>query len=378
MSTVRPFHIRSSYFYGGPERQITYLTAALSKRGVESAVATFAPVSDPGRNRYFARLRELGIPAHRIDIRGSFDRSATAKLERMIADGDHTILIGHDYRADYFVLKLGRRLNLPTVSFSRGWTRNTFKVRFYERLDRRFLKKMDGVVAVSRHKYDELKRTGIDPERMIYIPNSIPVGNPVARTMAMRERYEIPHDVFLVGTAGRLSTEKQQGVLIQAAIMLLDRDGDSAPWFIVGGEGPRRDYLERIIPPKYRHRIILAGWIENIEEFYADIDLFVLTSETEGFPNVLLEAGRYHLPAISTPAGGAVDIIEHEKTGLLFDFNDVDTLAGYIKTLGDDIEYRNRLGGGLGDVTSNNYDVRAHADRLLEFFTKVQERHGTS
>ncbi len=376
MSDILPIHIRSSYVYGGPERQIAYLTSALRERGVESAVATFAPINNPDRNKYFLKMQDLGIQAYRIDIGGSYDRSATPDLERVIAGGGFSVLIGHDYRADYFVLQIGRRLNLPTVSFSRGWTRNTLKVRVYEWLDRRFLKKMDGVVAVSQHKYDELKRKGIDSARMIQVPNSIPTANPVSRTLVTRKRYKIPHNAFLVGTAGRLSVEKRQEVFIRAAIELLNRHGASAPWFIIAGEGPRRDYLTEMIPRKYHRRIILAGWIENTDDFYADIDLFVLTSATEGFPNVLLEAGKYHCPAISTPAGGAVDIIEHEKTGLLFDFNDVDTLASFIKRLADDFEYRNRLGGGLGTVTREKYDVEVNADRLLNFLRKVQERHG--
>jgi glycosyltransferase involved in cell wall biosynthesis len=376
MSDTRPIHIRSSYFYGGPERQITYLTAALRARGVQSAVATFSPVNNPDRNRYFIKLRELGIPAYRIDIRGSYDRSALTVLERIIADGGFSVIIGHDYRADYFVLRLGKRLRLPAVSFSRGWTRNTLKVRLYEWLDRRFLKKMDGVVAVSRDKYGELKRKGVDPARMIHIPNSIPMGDRAARTLVTRKRYRIPHDAFLVGTAGRLSVEKRQDVFIRAAVSLLDRQGASAPWFLIAGEGPRADHLAGMIPAKYRQRIIFAGWIENTEDFYADIDLFVLTSATEGFPNVLLEAGTYRLPAISTPAGGATDIIEHEKTGLLFDFGDADTLADYIKRLAADSEYRSRLGDGLGEITRRKYDVRVNADILLDFLRKVEERHG--
>ncbi len=376
MKPMKLFHIRSSYFYGGPERQITYLTRVLGERGVPSGVATFAPADNPERNRYFPRLQELGIPAYRIDIRGSYDRSATATLERIIADGDYTVLIGHDYRADYFVLQLAGRLNLPAVSFSRGWTRNTLKVRLYEWLDRRFLKKMDGVVAVSRKKYDELARKGIDRDRLIHIPNSIPTGEQSMRTLVTRKRFKIPHNAFLVGTAGRLSVEKRQHIFIEAAIDLLNRHGASAPWFMLAGEGPRRDRLAAMIPRKYRRRIILAGWIENTDDFYADLDLFVLTSATEGFPNVLLEAGKYHLPAISTPAGGAVDIIEHGQSGLLFDFGDTDALARHIESLANDADQRKRLGGRLAEITRETYDSKLNADRLWEFLNTVRERHG--
>ena len=99
MTAMRLFHIRSSYSYGGPERQITYLTRAMVKHGITTEVATFAPIHNPDRNRYFTALRELGITAHRIDIRGSFDRSAIKKLEGLLAGRNFSMLIGHDYRA---------------------------------------------------------------------------------------------------------------------------------------------------------------------------------------------------------------------------------------------------------------------------------------
>lgn len=375
MKPMKLLHIRSSYFYGGPERQITYLTQALVSKGIESAVATFAPAANPDQNRYYPKLQELSIAAHRIDIKGSYDRGALDSLEKIASYGDYTMLIGHDYRADYFVLQLSKRLRLPAVSISRGWTRNTLKVKFYEWLDRRFLRKMDGVVAVSERKYEELAGKGISSDRLIHIPNSIPVGECAQRSLIIRNRFRIPSSAFLVGTAGRLSVEKRQDVFIRAAIGLLDQHGASAPWFIIAGEGPRRNQLEQLIPRKYRKRIILAGWIENSDDFYADIDLFVLTSATEGFPNVLLEAGKYCRPVISTPAGGTVEIIEHEKSGLLFDFGDVEALAQYIDRLMQNQEYRNSVANALAQVTREEFDAQNNAEKMLEFLTRVRSRY---
>ncbi len=375
MKPMKLLHIRSSYFYGGPERQITYLTRALAAKGIESAVATFAPATNPDFNKYYFKLQELSIAAHRIDIKGSYDRAAIDSLEKVISYGDYTMLIGHDYRADYFVLQLSKRLRLPAVSISRGWTQNTLKVKFYEWLDRRFLRKMDGVVAVSERKYRELADGGIASDRLIHIPNSIPVGECAQRALIIRNHFRIPPNAFLVGTAGRLSIEKRQDIFIHAATSLLDRHGASAPWFIIAGEGPRREQLEEMIPHKYRKRIILAGWIENSDDFYADIDLFALTSAMEGFPNVLLEAGKYCRPVISTPAGGAVEIIEHKKSGLLFDFGDAEALAAHIDRLGQDPDLRKRLANELAQTTRDRFDAKSNAEKMLEFLTRVRSRY---
>jgi glycosyltransferase involved in cell wall biosynthesis len=374
MTPPKLLHIRSSYFYGGPERQITYLTQCLADLGIESAVATFAPKDDPGRNRYYGKLEQIGMPAHRIDISGSFDRAPISTLEAIITKNNYTLLVGHDYRADYFVVTLAKKLGLPAFSFSRGWTQNTFKVRFYEWLDVRFLKRMSGVVAVSRAKYEELLRRGIAERRLIHIPNSILLRDSEGRRNVVRDRWHIPHDAFLIGSAGRLSIEKNQEILIQAAINVVQqqRSSDQALYCLLAGEGPRRAELEAMIPPELKSRIILPGWIDDIDAFYSDIDAFALTSLMEGFPNVLLEAGVHSLPVISTPAGGAVDIIEDGVTGRLIPFASAAALADAMLTFLRDHEYCVRLGHALNAVTRDRYDARRNAARFVEFVDHIR------
>ncbi|MCP4567744.1 MAG: glycosyltransferase family 4 protein [FCB group bacterium] len=376
MNQPRLLHIRSSYFYGGPERQITYLTKALEKKGIKSSVATFAPRQEIIKNRYYTRLQQLNINAHRLDIDSSFDRQPLAVLNDIIASEETNVLIGHDYRADYFVLQLAKKLNLPAISFSRGWTKNTLKVKFYEWLDIRFLKKMDGVVAVSRIKFDELRSKGISPDRLLYIPNSIPTEGAIARQNILRDRFDIPHDAYLLGSAGRLSIEKSQHVLIKAAVKALTLVPEAPVYCLLAGEGPRHKELAALIPDKLKDRIILAGWIEDNDQFYADLDLFVLTSATEGFPNVLLEAGKYSLPAISTPAGGAVEIIEDDHSGLLIPFEDTDALADSILSLYQDRAKAKKLGENLATITREKFGASINAEKFLGFIENVRREHG--
>ena len=376
MSAEKILHVRSSYFYGGPERQISYLIRVLGTMDVASAVATFAPRSDPSRNACLAKFEALGIPCHRIEIKGSFDRSALDTLERVIRDNGFNVVVGHDYRADYFALELRRRLGIPAFSFSRGWTRNSFRVRIYEWLDIRFLRRMDGVVAVSQAKFDELRQRKIDPARLIHIPNSILTDAVAPRRNLIRDRYGIPHDAVLVGTAGRLSAEKNQEVFIGAAVQLLEKTPGGKEWFIIAGEGKRHQELAGSIPDKYRDRIILAGWIEDNDAFYADLDLFVLTSLMEGFPNVLLEAGKYGVPVITTPAGGARDIVEDGVSGLLMPFGDVAGLSQKLQLLLGDDDLRRSLGDTLRKVTRERYNAEINAGRFLAFVRGVRGRYG--
>ncbi len=375
MNKPKLFHIRSSYFYGGPERQITYLTRSLANLGIESMVATFVVTKKSDGNQYYEKLKELGVPSYLINLSGTFDFSPIGTLEEYIRDNGFNVLVAHDYRADYFSIQLAKKLRLPRVSFSRGWTRNSLKVMFYEWLDVAFLKGMDGVVAVSRNKYDELIKKGIKQDRMIYIPNSIPIDNVASRDNSIRDRFNIPHDAFLIGTAGRLSIEKNQEMLIKAAIQVLDGDEAGHFRFILAGEGTRRDELNGMIPERYKDMIILAGWIEDNDSFYADLDMFVLTSHMEGFPNVLLEAGKYSLPVVSTPAGGATEIVEDGRTGRLISFDDNNALAEAISEIYRDAALQRQLGDELRKITGDKFEARANAAHFLEFINRIRERH---
>jgi glycosyltransferase involved in cell wall biosynthesis len=373
MKSNRILHIRSSYSYGGPERQITYLTQSLNEMGIDSTVVTFVQRKNSARNNYYSKMQALGIHGYCIEIKSSFDPTPIKKIEKIILDGNYKILVGHDYRADYFVLRLAKKLDIPAISFSRGWTQNSLKVKFYEWLDVFFLRKMDGVVAVSRNKWQELSRKGIEPRRLVYIPNSILIDGVSSRGNFIRDQFDIPHDAFLIGASGRLSIEKDQKVLIKAAVKILEQEGDFAPYFILVGEGDMRKKLLSLIPRKYSNKIILAGWIEDPDQFYADVDMFVLTSLTEGFPNVLLEAGKYNLPVISTPVGGAAEMIEHERSGMFFPFGDFHSLADVIVSLRDNHEQRKKLGGELGKITRDKFCAKLNAQRFLNFVQGIRE-----
>lgn len=72
--------------------------------------------------------------------------------------------------------------------------------------------------------------------------------------------------------------------------------------------------------------IILAGWSDEVEYFMHLSFALVHPSHREGFPNVLLQAGAMHCPIICSIIEGNIDIVEHEKTGLLFKVTDQDEL----------------------------------------------------
>src|SRR5262249_12851575 len=140
-------HLTASTFYGGPERQMLGLAHALP----EEDQTVFLSFAEDGRCRQFlAAARQQGFEAvglaHDTPRFGAAIAEIAGHLERLQPDA----LLCHGYKADLLGRKAARRLGVPCVAVSRGWTGETFWVRLYEAVDRFFLRWMDRVVCVSQ------------------------------------------------------------------------------------------------------------------------------------------------------------------------------------------------------------------------------------
>ena len=113
---------------------------------------------------------------------------------------------------------------------------------------------------------------------------------------------------------------------------------------VIIGEGAERANLEKQINYYGMDKsILLPGRVGNIGEWYNIADLFVLTSEFEGFPNALIEAMSYGVPAVSYDCEtGPSDIIRHDIDGILVSNGDMLALKNSLKKLMYDDKLRKR------------------------------------
>lgn len=119
----------------------------------------------------------------------------------------------------------------------------------------------------------------------------------------------------VVGYVGRLSASKGIPELVKAAMILKD----SGILFYIIGDGPLKDYVKNEIAHTQSNHIIFLGWAETKElvNYLNEISLIVLPSDSEGLPNVLLEAMACGTPVLATPVGGIPDLIKPGYNGFL-------------------------------------------------------------
>lgn len=158
---------------------------------------------------------------------------------------------------------------------------------------------------------------------------------PGAEAADVRSSLGVDGDETVILSVGRLSEQKCFDDLLAAFANVLPARPDAR--LVIAGEGPERDRLEQLFSSLgLKDRARLLGNVENPHLLYRAADLFVLPSRYEGFPFAMLEAMAAGLPVVATRFGGADEIVEDGREGLLVPTGDVAGLAGAIEAvLGD-------------------------------------------
>lgn len=222
----------------------------------------------------------------------------------------------------------------------------------------------DGIIAVSEQVRDSLLRDGIREEKIRIIRNGTPREKyknlSSSRSENLRGSLQLPPGNPVIGCVSR---KKQQRQLLQALTFI---DRPVTVLFIgidsLAGEESLLHQAGKI------HRILFLGLVEPAEvlDYYALFDLFVLPSTMEGLSQSLLEAMFLKVPVIATAAAGNLDLIEPEKTGLLFENEQPQQLAGAIMRLLDNPEEGLQLASNAFQMVQQRYLI----DRVLDEYEK--------
>jgi glycosyltransferase involved in cell wall biosynthesis len=167
----------------------------------------------------------------------------------------------------------------------------------------------------------------------------------------LNKRYTGPRKDLIV-TVGRLDENKNQAMLIHAFAKIASEYPNLR--LVIYGDGECREKLEDLVKSKgLSDRISLSGSISNVPEHICNARIFVLTSNTEGMPNTLIEAMALGLPVISTdcPCGGPAELIEDGVNGLLVPVGDAYALSDAFRKILDDKELEAKLQENSSKIT---------------------------
>jgi glycosyltransferase involved in cell wall biosynthesis len=372
--TVRILAMMEAASVTGPAKNLIGFSSWLASEegkqtGFSVAIATFDRSAAPGTEGFAAAARAAGIATHVIKERGRLDLGVLPQLQAIVAAVRPTIIQTHNGKSHLLIRALaGSRARRVWFAFQHGYQDTDLKLRLYNQVDRLTLRSADRVVSVCQAFAPRLVAYGVDPHRIRILHNAAVPARPVTdlERMQLRERLGLRGDESVVLTIGRLSREKGHADLLRAVARL----GSLKQWkLVIVGIGPESSSLEHLARSLgVSHRVIFAGFHTDVRGFYANADVFVLPSHSEGSSNVLLEAMMARVPIAATSAGGNAEIIVDEETGLLTTVGDPQSLGDAIARLLQDPQLASRVVNAAVARAVSEFSVLRYRSRLLAYY----------
>lgn len=356
---------------GGSQRQIVNLACGLDPQRHEVTVAYF-------RNRSFLvdELLRAGIRVIHLPKRGRVDLRFLGGLVRELRTGRYDIVHAFAFSAELWTA-IARRALLPSrrgalVTSIRG-TYDWYS-RLHWRLKRWVTQESTRVVANSNIGATYASERMDVPRRAIdVIYNGVraePSGQ--SQRSALRREWGLDSGMTLALFVGRLIELKDVATLVRAAARTA---AAAAPLrYAVCGDGPQRAALEaQVMSLGLQDHVRFLGERADVARLIDAADVVVLTSRQEGLSNVILEAMRGARPVVASRAGGNVELVVPEATGLLFPVGDDAALAATLQRLAADGALREGLGQQGALRVEQTFAIEAMTGSFARLY---REAHG--
>jgi L-malate glycosyltransferase len=229
--------------------------------------------------------------------------------------------------------------------------------------------KLDGMIAITEKLRREIvERVPIAPERVHRLYYGVPAAPP--RDEAWIEDFlslSEPGD-FNIGVFSRFEFQKGQHTVVESLRKL--RESGIPVKLYLGGNVADEKYFDALKATVREQRledaVAFKGFMKEPMRAMQAVDVYVLPSRAEAFGLVLAEAMRCGTAVIGTNAGGVPEIIEHGRTGFLYEWDDAEGLAQLLGSLFHDARLRSSVGQRGKASADDRFDERTHFDRLAE------------
>lgn len=343
----------------GAQRQLLELVKGLDKNCFKPVVLTLKPGGP--MEREFREVPQVEVLS--LDRRGKYDLLGVFKvwgiLRRMKADVVQPFLTPATFFGLLPALLSRTPVKIVTERAGPGARNARLGYRFYLKAEDLLTRFADWSVANSQAGREYLIRRGINPARIRVIYNGINLSRLTADkegVQKVRRRLDVPPDGKVVGMMARLFPVKNHAMFLQAAALINQVIPDTR--FALVGDGPLRSQLEDMNQELgLASKVTLFGEQRDVGTYLSAFDIAVLTSDTEGCSNALIEAMALGKPIVATDVGGNREVVNHGETGLLVPRDDPEALAEAIITLLRDTDTAHAMGQRAKDWVVTQFSL---------------------
>lgn len=333
----RPLHVAhldSETTWRGGQAQVEGLVLGLRGLGVESTV--FCPAGALAE-----RLRAEGVTLRSFHAGSDLDLPAAWRLAAAWRTLRPDLVHLHSGRAHAIGAMAARLAGRLPVVVSR---RVDFEVGRHPLSALKYHLGVDRYLSISRGVDRVLARAGIPERRRRIVPSGIRLERwrDLPDAAGLRRRLGLAPETRVVGALAALAPHKDHANLLAAAAHLRQHR-DDVVW-VIFGEGECRPALER----ERRElgldgTVLLPGFVDDVREAMALLEVFVLSSHLEGLGTSVLDAQAAGVPVVATAVGGVPEMLEDGVNGWLVPARDPVALAESVReALGDGAEAQRR------------------------------------
>lgn len=365
--------------FGGAQRYVFDVATNLPQDQFEVTIA-FGPGPDRQPGRLARLLAESGVrtilvPALARDMHLTDDWRAYRALVSLLRTEQPDVLHLNSSKAGGLGALAGRVAGVKRIVFTshglpfdedRG-TLATLAVRIATWATMLLAHR---TIAVANDTFERAKRMPFLRKRIILIHNGILTPNFLSQTEARCEMRTldptIPEDSLWIGSIGELHANKDYATAIEMVAFL-----ESDAHLVIVGDG---ELKEKLVAKAERcevsARVHFLGYIPEAARYLRAFDAFLLTSQKEGLPYVLLEAGYSYLPVVASDTAGVRDIILHNFTGLLAKPRDARAFAERIENVLNDATLARSLADELLKRIQKSFSLEQMIEKTILLYAQ--------
>jgi glycosyltransferase involved in cell wall biosynthesis len=227
------------------------------------------------------------------------------------------------------------------------------------------------ILTVSGNTRERLLRGGLGPQDVAVLPNGIDLGrwSRQGTRPVLRQELGLRPEQRLVGTVARMTYDKDLPTFYETARLVAAHHPDAR--FVIVGDGygdelaQARAEVQRL---GLADLVLFTGHRTDLGDIYASLDLFLMTSRTEGMPNTVLEAMALDLPIISTAVGGVPELVADGRCGLLCPPGDAAALAAAVGRLLADDDLRRQFAVASRRRIEEHFDFAARVRTMEDIY----------
>ena len=323
------------------------------------------------------RYRALDLPMVRV-VLSSFKHPSALRagyrLVRELRRRRIQVLHSHDIYSNIFSIPFARLARTPVILASKRW-HEAVPSRSHARMNAVVSRMATGVLANSEAVARSLvAEDGVAAARVTVIPNFVDeaafAGYPAGARSELLQRLGIPADALVIGSVARLSPVKDHAMLVRAFARLAP--AVPAVHLLLIGDGACRAALaSQAGGLGLGTRVHFTGLLPNLPNPHGLLDISVLSSLTEGFPNAVVEAMAAGRPVVATAVGGTPEAVLPGRTGWLIPPGDDAAMAEALTRLIASPEDRRVFGAAGQSLARQRYHVDPVIHRLSEWYESL-------